>query len=64
VQVWEMVSLFLLFTLFYKKSYGSKRENMKLHKSQVPSAQNGISQDSNSRKELVSSATKEGPEGT
>lgn len=67
VQVWEMVSLFLLFTLFYKKSYGSKRENMKLQKSQVPSAQNGISQNSSSsssRKDLVLSATKEGPQGT
>ena len=27
VQVWEMVSLFVLFSFFYKKSYGDKKKN-------------------------------------
>jgi len=65
VQVWEMVSLFALFSIFYKKSYGSKRGNTKLQQQLVPSAQDGLStEDISSRKDVVVCATKDDIKGT
>jgi hypothetical protein len=53
-----MVSLFVLFSIFYKKSYGSKRGNTKLQQQQVPSAQEGLStKDISGKKDVVVSAT-------